>query len=532
MQTTIDTSHHAHAEDHLFDLFSASINDHFDKMKGRPLFTCDAVDLYSIYLDSFNDPVNRQYHNCNCCRQFIQRFGNLVVIDPETGAHTSAIWPSDGAGIPAMYADAASKLSKAVKRAKVNGVFVSSDKTWGTPVTGPWSHFNVKPSAVHRDRLHEPHQVMAQKNQDFGTLSHGLADFSIDTVKTAISLLDADALYRAEKVIGPATFLFELHKKIDGIKNRELRSNLIWHSVATAPVGFATPRSSMIGTLMEDIASGKSFEQVKRSFAAKMHPLQYRRPQAPASDGNIEQAEKIVEKLGIANSLKRRFARIEEMKLLWSPTPDVEDDTNGGVFVHLKNKGGKSDPIVADGGNITWVKFSTKVLPDTKKIQVLLSWGPMNFTGVLTAVYPDAPPILQWDSEESRNPVSWYCYSGGSMPSQWGLAAGTWEDVGGVSLLPSMWDDEDRFKHFMKCALFILPRAKDRQNIGLSLFPEMLRSELHSIRSTIEAFSRSGNLEGREEGTANGVATATMMPIKVRVTTSLGVTEYRIDRWD
>lgn len=530
MQTTTDTS--AHAEDHLFDLFSASINDHFDKMKGRPLFTCDAVDLYSIYLDSFNDPVNRQYHNCNCCRQFIHRFGNLVVIDPETGAHTSAIWPSDGAGIPDMYADAASKLSKAVKRAKVNGVFVSSDKTWGTPVTGPWTHFNVKPSVVHCDRLHEPHQVMAQKKQDFGTLSHGLADFSIDTVKTAISLLDADALYCAEKVIGPATFIFELHKKIDGIKNRELRSNLIWHAVATAPVGFATPRSSMIGTLLEDIASGKSFEQVKRSFAAKMHPLQYRRPQAPASDGNIEQAEKIVEKLGIANSLKRRFARIEDMKLLWSPTKDEEDVKDGGVFGHLKKKGNNASPIIANGGDITWVKFSSKVLPSATRIQLFVGTGAMNFTGILTAVDHDAPPIFQWDSEESRNPVSWYVYHSGSYAYQWGLNAGTWEDVSGVSLFPFMWGGEDCFQNFGKRALFILPRAKDSSHRELSLFPETLRSELHSIRSTIEAFSRSGKLEGSEEGTANGVATSDKWPITVRVTTTLGVTEYRIDRWD
>ncbi len=529
METSIDTSEH---EDHAFGKFSDAIKHRFDAVKDRPLFTCDTGDLYSIYLDSFHDPVERQYHTCNCCRQFIERYGNLVIIDPDTGVHKSAIWPDDDSAVPSLFRDAAAYLAHAVKRAKVNGVFVSSDKTWGTPITGPWMHFNVKPSVLHRERLITPYQVMAQKKQDFGTLSHGLADFSADTVKTALSLLETDALYRAEKVIGPAKFLFDMHNKIDGVKNRELRNNLIWYAVATAPVGFATPRSAMVGTLMEDIASGKSFDHVKRSFAAKMHPLQYRRPQAPASDGNIEQAEKIVEKLGIANSLKRRFARIEDMKLLWSPTKDEEDVKDGGVFGHLKKNGNNASPIIANGGDITWVKFSSKVLPSATRIQLFVGTGAMNFTGILTAVDHDAPPIFQWDSEESRNPVSWYVYHSGSYAYQWGLNAGTWEDVSGVSLFPFMWGGEDCFQNFGKRALFILPRAKDSSHRELSLFPETLRSELHSIRSTIEAFSRSGKLEGSEEGTANGVATSDKWPITVRVTTTLGVTEYRIDRWD
>lgn len=530
METSINTSEH---EDHAFGKFSDAIKRRFDAVKDRPLFTCDAGDLYSVYLDSFHDPVQRQHHTCHCCRQFIERYGNIVVIDPETGIHKSAIWPDFSEEfVPTLFVGAAADLRYAIGRGKVNGVFVSSDKTWGTPVTGPWTHFNVKPSVLHRERLLTPYQVMAQKKQDFGTLSHGLADFSLETVKTALSLLETDALYRAEKVIGPAKFLFDLHNKIDGIKNRELRNNLIWYAVATAPVGFATPRSAMVGTLLEDIAAGKSFDHVKRSFAAKMHPLQYQRPQAPASEGNIAKAEKIVEKLGIANSLKRRYARLDEMKLLWSPKPKTDAKSIGGVFGHLLDKEDKAASIVGNGGNITWVKFAAKVLPVAERIQLLISTREMNFTGVLTAVDHDAPPIFQWDSEENRNPVSWYVYNSGSYPAQWGLRAGSWEDVSGVSLLPFMWSGEDSFQHFRKGALFILPNAEDKSHSGLSLFPETLRSELHPIRSTIEAFSRSGKTEGEEHASANGVGTSPQYSIDVRVTTNIGTTNYRIDRWD
>ena len=43
------------------------------------LYTTD-VDLWAVYLDSFADAETRQYHNCHCCKQFIQRFGNLAEI--------------------------------------------------------------------------------------------------------------------------------------------------------------------------------------------------------------------------------------------------------------------------------------------------------------------------------------------------------------------------------------------------------------------------------------------------------------------
>ena len=77
----------------------------------------------------------------------------------------------------------------------------------------------------------------------------------------------------------------------------------------------------MIGTLLEDLATGMDFATVSARFAAKMHPLKYLRPQAAPRAGNIADAEKIVAKLGIARSLERRFARIDEIETLWTDAP-------------------------------------------------------------------------------------------------------------------------------------------------------------------------------------------------------------------
>ena len=42
-------------------------------ISGGALFRVDAGDLFEAYLQSFEGPTERQYHNCNCCRSFIHR---------------------------------------------------------------------------------------------------------------------------------------------------------------------------------------------------------------------------------------------------------------------------------------------------------------------------------------------------------------------------------------------------------------------------------------------------------------------------
>ena len=107
----------------------------------------------------------------------------------------------------------------------------------------------------------------------------------------ALKLLKSEALYRSEKVLGQAQWLYDLHRALPSRRNRD---HVLWRAVAAAPAGFCHPRSSMIGTLLEDLAAGMPFDDVSRRFAEKMHPLLYQRPQAAPSAGNIAQAEKIV----------------------------------------------------------------------------------------------------------------------------------------------------------------------------------------------------------------------------------------------
>lgn len=379
-------------------------------------------------------------------------------------------------------------------------------------------------------RLLTAGQAMAEKREDYKTLLRALSEYKEPVVKQALALLKSDSLYRSEKVLGPCQFLAEIHASMSF--NARHDCNKIWRAVATAPSGFCHPRSSMVGTLLDDIVAGLSFEDAAAKFKAKMHPLQYQRPQAAPSVGNVVAAEKLVEKLGIAPALERRFARVEEIHAIWRPY--VAPSKSGGVFAHLKTKGEVGSTMHIPSRIMSWVKFEKDVLPGAKEIKLLApSHGP--YTAILTAQNEDAPPILQWDSESTRNPFSAYVYASGSYASGWSLHGERWTKVTAVTRQPNQWFGGN-FDNHANGIILVLEGAKDnRSNQGNALFPEILKSDLRSVRSTIEAYSKSAKIHGFESASACGLSIGPSRgnaTVNLRVVNDAGVSDFAIDRFE
>jgi hypothetical protein len=522
-------------DDPEYDTFLAGVQKRFDnntKNGTEPLFTTDTENLFAIYLSAI-PAAERGYHNCHACRRFIDRFGGLVTIS-DSGISQSAIW--DVADAPDLYKPAIRAMLTTVTRAKVNGVFICSEKQYGTPTTGDWNHLALSPQPrnVFKDMLKTAFQASAEKSEDFKTVTTALTEFTQQTLEQAVSLLKNDALYRSEKTLGPAQWLLDLHAARSAVDKR-MRPNVVWRAIATAPAGFCHPRSSMIGSLLEDIASGMSADAVSRRFASKMHPLQYQRPQAAPSQGTIAQAEKIVEKLKAAGSLLRRFCRVDEVKAIWEPK-ETKQPANGGVFGHLSTKKQASPAMSLQSAPIvmTWDKFRRTVLDSAEQIDVFAKHGSDSYAALVTAVNPESPPILQWDLESERNPVSWYLWNGGSLASQFGLSAGKFHKVVAVTLKPSMWAGEDKFTHQGNGVLFLIEGAKDTRDAGAAIFPEILKSDFHGVRSVIEAYSRSSSIQPTEGQHACGLmlSGSGRWDSLFRVTSGGVITEYKIDRWD
>jgi hypothetical protein len=421
-----------------------------------PLFETDVSPecLWEAYLGKLPE-ARRQHYNCHACRRFIQKYGGLLRI--ENGHPFTILWA--GEDVPSFFLPSVVAMQDLSLRARVTGVFLSPDRVWGTPEAGGWTHLAgpMFPSPF-SERGKTAAQAMAEKTEDFKMLSRALADYSIDVARQAVRVLQADALSRGEKTLGVAQWFLTLHEKIEAVRGNR-RENLIWQEVAVAPPGFAHIRSTMISTLLDDLLSGLSFDAISKRWSDKMHPLQYQRPTAAPAAGTVAQAEKLVEKLGLASALERRAARLEDVLAFeWRP-PEPRVQRSGGVFGHLLNeqpKPGLNLPTTP----ITWEKFRRTILPGAQSIEIMVpSRG--GFYGLVTAVHPDAAPLLQWDGLEGRprNPVSWYFYHGGSNAVTWGLMPG-WNPVSAVFLSPHNWQEPAKFTHQGAHAMFAIQNAR------------------------------------------------------------------------
>lgn len=496
------------------------------------LFTTDTSKLYAAYLNSFSNPAFRQYHNCHCCRQFIERFGGLVVIDSD-GDTIPVMWNPEDA--PLMYKAAVFTLNALVRRAPITGLFITSDTQWGTAQTGPWTHFAIdaRRQRMYKKRgLLDASQYAAEKRMDYNTVSRAVSEFSMPLLNQVVTLLEADVLYRSEKVLGQAVWLRDLRAQWEAAHGQR-RHNVVWQAIATAPAGFCHPRSSMIGTLLSDLGSGMSFDLAAKRFADNMHPLQYQRPKAAPAAGAIAQAEKLFAEMGLAPALHRRYAGPDDVVSIWTPPVKVAPAI-GGVFGHLAPKG-TTDPKPLDTGarvSISFDKFRKTVLSTAERVEFLVPRVQFDMVVLTTAADPSAPPIHQWDSEQHRNPVAWYRWHGGSLASEFNLTPGAWVDVQMVVLMPHMWNENVTTAHYGKEAVFVLPGAKESRDAGNAIFPETLRSELHGVRSVIEAYSKGAKILDSGVPLVAGPAAGGRSPLAVRVTSGGVCLHYLIDRWD
>lgn len=407
---------HEHDADEGYTAFLAGIRESVANVTG-PVFTTDAEGLLQVFLDAL-PAERRQHYTCNACRRFVERFGGLVTVGA-SGEVVPIAWVKFA---QRFFAPARDALYSVVARAKVTGVFLCSEPTWGLPknrsVKPPfeWHHMAATSPAVYRDRLKTAEQAMAEKREEYAMLCRSFGDFTPEHVAKALALLTSGTFYRSEKCIGVAKWLHDLHVVRAATKNAKLREALTWRAVASAPTGYCHVRSGMIGTLLEDIAADLPVADIQRKFAEKMAPSQYQRAQSAPSAGNIAQAEKVIAELNAAGSLGRRYARIEDIpSFVWRPQIQKGASEPAGVFASVMPKGKANaapTPLDIPAQTMTWDKFRRTVLPNATAIEMMTPASPDRFMALVTAANPEAPPVLQWDREDKRNPMSWYYASG------------------------------------------------------------------------------------------------------------------------
>lgn len=516
--------------DHFLE-FRAAIDAQFQKclQEEKAVFhtTAQHKGLYQMFLNVLPAEAQQTYQ-CYACKCFVNHYGGLATVN-EDGTLQPVLWK---AKVPDFFTKAIQILAEAVCTSQITGMFFTDKETLGIQEAGGFLHLcaKVPVSHVSRNKLRTVNQLAEEKQEEYKMLCRALQEYPLSAIQQAVSLLESDRLYQSEQFLGVAVWLKELSANLEQTKGKQKRVNKLWKAVAEAPTGFCHIRAGMVGTLLDDIINGLEFDSIRRRFEEKTHPLKYQRPQAAPTAGNIEQAEKIVEKLGLQPSLERRFARLDEVQALWRPTEPAVS-ASGGVFSHLIPKSKKMMRLPES--KITWRKFSESVLPKAKEIFYQVTEGKQMFGAILTAQHEDAPPILRWDSAEHRNPFSWYVYVEGSTCKVWDLKPGPVK-VTAICNQPSMWTDSHGYQG--GAVFLLLEGARDTtyKSASNGLFPIFLRRDLFEIRATIEAYSKKATISGYDNASACGLRLeeGSTWNARVQVTTEDTIADYILDRWD
>lgn len=457
-----------------YSAFLASIQARFSAIvrnSSVPVFSTNA-EIWPAFLDLLPDN-ERAYYTCRTCQRFIETYGDLVTIE-ENGNLAPVLWDTAPGGTHVMghavgpvFAMVHRELALRVYRAQITGVFYASEDTWGQPVTyvpprnrrymagTSFHHMAVVGAPAWRGALSAA-QMIAKRREEHGMLARALVDYSLDVAVKARALLTDGGFYRADVARAQAEWFAALHEKLAALheKLREVRplhahahagtaafmrrDALLWRAVATAPEGFAHVSSNVLGTLLDDIKARLPAVAIKARWEGKLQPASYQRPTADVTDGQLDAAEKVVAKLGVATSLARRYARVDEVSLYgWRP-PAMSHATIAqgpmgpvvGVFSGLRQPAPSLNQP-ASAVKMTWEKFARTVLPNAAQIEAQVPSDSARFMAMTTAADPVAPPILAWDAPEARNPFSWYYHAGidGSIKERARKAGGQVENV-------------------------------------------------------------------------------------------------------
>lgn len=395
-------------KEHKYEEFELSLKNKFlEVAQEKELFVVDVDhDLWDDYLLELEEN-HRQHYNCNCCKSFVRRYGNIVTIN-EDGTLSSAMWDIDKT--PEFFKGAVNKLVETVESSRVKGVFISRYKKLGFGFTNGWGHLSLdQPSNKVVRSYKTDHQLMAEKIEDFKMLSRAVETYSKETIDKAITILKSNTLYRGNTQLGVAEWFKSLKDDLSNQRNEEVKNNIIWMYVAKAPSGYAHIRSSMIGTLLDDIQEGMSLQLVAARFSEKMNPANYQRSQSAPTASAIMQAEKMVSDLGIADSLQRRYAKLEEIpEFIWKDRNVKKEIISNGIFSGItpKQKEGKSVDSSLPLSVMTWNKFSRTVLPGVTNLEAKID-NASRFMSLVTENIEGSKNILQWN-----NPFSWYYHGG------------------------------------------------------------------------------------------------------------------------
>lgn len=427
----------------------------FDKMsQTEKLFRAD-IDpelLWSTYLGGFsNDPIFRSteasVHNCNYCKNFIRRYGNVVAIE-EGSLSIMSIFDVDGLDpeTEKEYGNSMRALSTLIKGAKIKDAFVETlgylqnprtpyeiypekdqpyfvlgvarnTKRYRQEDVDRWPNSGIKVNdtcTFHHLFINVPEKfidksgrsaesIVSDKRTNYQLLKKAMETVNLDTYVLVSDLEAQGSLLNGVSYRNQITLLKELKKEYNDLK-KETVDNWLWKK--SYELGNRSRAiNTAIGTLIIDLAEGMEINEACKSFNKKVDPVNYMKATAPITQKQIEEAQKFVVDNGYEESFERRCATIEDIKV-----NNILHVNNGkgevkkvSVFDNIKPTHSQHKKAVFDNvEEMSIDKFMSDVLPNCSGVELYLENRlENNMVTLLTSKNNKGKNIFKWDNNFS-----------------------------------------------------------------------------------------------------------------------------------
>jgi len=410
-------------------------------------------ELWSLYMKGFGeDPVYRDpassVHNCNNCRNFIERYGNIVSVDPDT-YEIQCIWDVEDLLSPEElqeYGESLRLMTKALKEAPIGGIFAETHdflmsvpyekikrgqevyrlgveknlkqytqeeaKKFGVVEAGrvyEYCHYSLQILSGFIDKSGASEASLAAIARDAKESFGKLMGISVDTFELVNDLIEQDSVMNAKTYQDNLKEVMKFRKAYDQVDPAN-RDKWLWiESHANHCVRLW---GNAMGELLKDIEKGTPLEDACRAWNKIVDPANFMKAKSPITKRQIEEAKKFISENGYEDSFNRRMATLVDIK-----SEDIKYLGSTGRSIKAISILDSLTPTApGTGANVDKSKlkeigieeFMTSVLPGSKDLQILFEKSQeKNLMTLTTAADPDQKKIFKWP-----NNYSW-TYNGG-----------------------------------------------------------------------------------------------------------------------
>lgn len=440
----------------MFKQLADKVKENFSQMikDGKPIFLVnfDKEKMWEAYLSGFTTDDIRQSYNCNNCKSFFRRYAGIVGLNDKFEYvtmfdKTSVVIALDSEMANDGMAQAIENVIKYIRSCKLETIPVfdfDPKETLGgvekntSQLSGiSWSHFNIRiPDKYVAKGSDSGASQRGKYTSKVTTLNRCLKEIKQSDTELLIELIDQGSIYKGVE-FRPQLSAFLAVQIIYNAENQN--PNYAYLASLNLSDSVTNIRNTSIGTLLVDIAEGVDLDVAVKKYEKVVAPTNYKRPTALVTGKMIDEAKKELEKLGLIESLNRKYATRTDVSandLLH--TYNSISDVSSSVFDDLKNEELINPRVLNKVEEVSIEDFIKKILPTATRVQALFENRHQgNLVSLITAQDLNEKGLFKWN-----NGFSW-SYTGGITDSIKERVKAEGGNVDGVLRISLSWSNSD-----------------------------------------------------------------------------------------